>query len=193
MCRAWRQEASNVHTSPGGKLGGQSTGGPRQPVRCPSTLGHLHSVPSEEVRPQDSWGPFIPARGTPPFSRSVGYMNQGMRWGNWKRMPSYGRDSAGSGSGWTVGSVSEPVGWVGAQGSHLARFHTVGQHDEGATLLLPHQAPEVTHRLGQGTLGCDELLGVLETLVEGNRLQSLPSRRHPGPAPSWLRTTTLQA
>lgn len=50
------------------------------------------------------------------------------------------------------------------QASHPTQLHTVGQHDKAMALLLPHQTPEVTHRLGQGTLGCNEFLGAPETL-----------------------------
>lgn len=52
------------------------------------------------------------------------------------------------------------------QASHPTQFHTVGQHDKAMALLLPHQVPEVTHHLGQGTLGCNELLGAPETLAK---------------------------
>lgn len=53
--------------------------------------------------------------------------------------------------------------------SHPAGLHAVGQHDQGVALLFPHQAPKVTHRLWQGTLGGDELPGAPETLVEEGR------------------------
>lgn len=53
--------------------------------------------------------------------------------------------------------------------SHLAELHTAGQHDQGVTLLLPHQAPEITYCMRQGTLSCNELLGAPETLAKENR------------------------
>lgn len=53
-----------------------------------------------------------------------------------------------------------------SQTSYPTQLHTVGQHDKAMALLLPHQVPEVTHHLGQGTLGHNELLGAPETLAE---------------------------
>jgi hypothetical protein len=88
---------------------------------------------------------------------------------------------------WVTGFTESVSGWGKVIGwpskvstrtetsSHPARFHTVGQHDQGVTLLFPHQMPEVTHSLGQGALGCNELLVALETLVEGSSHVRRPS------------------
>lgn len=63
---------------------------------------------------------------------------------------------------------------------HLTRLHAVGQHDQGVALLFPHHPPEITHSVRQGTLGCNELLGAPETLVEESRhVKGRPSDDHP--------------
>lgn len=53
--------------------------------------------------------------------------------------------------------------------AHPAGLQAVGEHHNGVTLLLPYQAPEVRYSLWQGALGCDEILGTLETLGEEGR------------------------
>lgn len=53
--------------------------------------------------------------------------------------------------------------------SHPSRLHAVGQHDQSVALLFPHQTPEITHSVRQGTLGCNKFLGAPETLVEESR------------------------
>ena len=47
---------------------------------------------------------------------------------------------------------------------YLASFHQVGQHDNGGRVLLPDHPPEVIHRLLQGALRSDVLLGIVVAL-----------------------------
>lgn len=78
---------------------------------------------------------------------------------------------------------------LGGPSAHPAQLHAVGQHDEGVALLLPHQAPEVAHRLGQGALGRNELPGAPETLrgEGGTRAVVTPGAlSFSGPLPPFL-------
>ena len=47
---------------------------------------------------------------------------------------------------------------------YLASFHLVGQQDNGGRVLLPDHPPEVIHRLLQGALRSDILLGIVVAL-----------------------------
>lgn len=119
----------------------------------------------------------IPGRRTPPSQDhwviwANGWTGEESNGGGWGRVGGNQRkwdQSPGRVTGCGQGSTPRPP-----RASHPARLHTVGQHDQGPAPLLPHQAPEVTHRLGQGALGCNELVGVPETLVEETRQVTTP-------------------
>ena len=51
----------------------------------------------------------------------------------------------------------------------LAPLLGVGEHDDGATVLLPHHAPEVWNRVASGALRGNVGLGLHETLGGGRR------------------------
>ena len=50
---------------------------------------------------------------------------------------------------------------------YLHLLHQVGEHDDGGTVLVPDQPPEVSHGVREGTLRRDVLIAVVVALESG--------------------------
>ena len=47
---------------------------------------------------------------------------------------------------------------------YLHLLHEVGEHHNGAHVVVPDESPEVSHCVGQGTLRCNVLIATIEAL-----------------------------
>ena len=47
---------------------------------------------------------------------------------------------------------------------HLHPLHKVGEHDNGANIVVPDESPEVSHGVREGTLCCNVFIATIVTL-----------------------------